>query len=260
MAQPKRRKATKATKAKKATTTTNQLTAEQQAEQQAGMELYMLECRATEAQWHAEELNVQEAFIAEALKELAHEAQRAASNSSAPRTRVNPIGAYCAQTVAEYLACMEFVAASLESTAAIRLKKAIARVPAELLSEPVFAYNGNSFVVGAGWRTKEAVNSGCPFWVTNGRFSATNALAGYARTLFNGASPTTHAFYTVERGQIKQTMQVPPARMVVPELLSQRAWLCGARAVLAELPSMAHLHLATWEPAMLEAMQTARGA
>ena len=257
MAQPKRRKATKATKAKKATTTTT--TNELSAEQQAGMALYMLECKATEAQWHAEEPTVQEAFIEEALAELAHEAQRAASNSSAPRTRANPIGAYCAQTVAEYLACMEFVAASLQGTAAIRLKKAIERVPAELRNEPVFAYNGNSVELAA-WRTKEAVNSGCPFWVTNGRFSATNALAGYARTLFTGASPATHAFYTVQRGQIKPSMQEPPKRMVVKELLAERAWLCGARAVLAELhTTVRFLHLATWEPAMLEAMQAARG-
>ena len=256
MAQPKRRKATKATKAKKATTTT---TTELSAEQQAGMALYMLECKATEAQWHAEEPAVQAAFIEEALAELAHEAQVAASNTSAPRTRANPIGAYCAQTVAEYLACMEFVAGTLPASKAIVLKKAIARVPAELLSEPVFAYNGTSVELAA-WRTKEAVNSGCPFWVTNGRFSATNALAGYARALFTGASPATHAFYTVQRGQLKQSMQEPPKRMVVKELLAERAWLCGARAVLAELPSMAHLHMATWEPAMLEAMQAARGA
>ena len=265
MAQPKSRKATKSRKAKKATTTTTELSAEQQ----AGMALYMHELHATEAQWHAEEASVQEAYIEEAAEAIAHEAQLKASNTSAPTPRRNPlasytkegelVNAYCAQTVAEYLACMEFVAASLPKSKAIRLKKAIARVPSELLVEPVFAYNHASFELG-GYSTSHASNSGNPFWATNGRFSATNAVAGYARTLFNGASPATHAFCTVEEGKIEPTMQTPPKRMVNPKVASQRAWLCGARAVLAELPSMRFLHMATWEPAMLEAMQAARSA
>ena len=274
MAQPKGRKATKSRKAKKATTTTTtELSAEQQATMQAGMAMYLQRLSfagVTEATWGALSATKKQQWVNSAVAELAKQAAQKAANTSAPKVRLCPLAKYrfneqeqkhelveqfFASTLGEYLAVIKMLPVPAEHAGSV--EQLLEALPLEWYTKPVFAYNYASHVA-SGYKLKEATNSACPFWATGERFSASNAVAGYARSLFNNPAPSTHAFATVcSTGNANMQFKGMHNHGVKPH----RAWVCAERSIVqALMPTVPFLHMATWEPAMLEAMQAARVA